>query len=44
MTKQFILTIEGVNKTFDGFKAISDLNFYMDEGGCVSSSAPTAQA
>jgi urea transport system ATP-binding protein len=32
MTKQFVLTIEGVNKTFDGFKAISDLNFYMDEG------------
>jgi urea transport system ATP-binding protein len=30
--KQFILTIEGVNKTFDGFKAINDLNFYMDEG------------
>ena len=30
--KQFILTLEGVNKTFDGFKAISDLNFYMDEG------------
>ena len=23
---------EGVNKTFDGFKAINDLNFYMDEG------------
>ncbi|MEO8429642.1 MAG: urea ABC transporter ATP-binding protein UrtD [Verrucomicrobiota bacterium] len=30
--KKFILTMEGVNKTFDGFKAISDLNFYMDEG------------
>jgi urea transport system ATP-binding protein len=30
--KQFILTLEGVNKTFDGFKAISDLNFYMDAG------------
>jgi urea transport system ATP-binding protein len=30
--KQFILTLEGVNKTFDGFKAITDLNFYMDEG------------
>lgn len=30
--KQFILTLEGVNKTFDGFKAINDLNFYMDEG------------
>ncbi|SRR5581483_2447162 len=30
--KNFILTAEGVNKTFDGFKAISDLNFYMDEG------------
>ena len=30
--KEFILTLEGVNKTFDGFKAISGLNFYMDEG------------
>lgn len=30
--KQFILMLEGVNKTFDGFKAITDLNFYMDEG------------
>ena len=29
---KFILTVEDVNKTFDGFKAISDLNFYMDEG------------
>jgi urea transport system ATP-binding protein len=28
----FILAAEGVNKTFDGFRAISDLNFYMDEG------------
>ena len=32
MTKEFILTVEGVTKTFDGFKAISDLNFYMDTG------------
>jgi urea transport system ATP-binding protein len=24
--------LEDVNKTFDGFKAISDLTFYMDEG------------
>src|ERR1700749_4461720 len=30
--KQFILMLEGVNKAFDGFKAITDLNFYMDEG------------
>ncbi len=30
--KQFILTLEGVNKTFDGFRAINELNFYMDEG------------
>ncbi|HEY2952405.1 MAG TPA: urea ABC transporter ATP-binding protein UrtD [Verrucomicrobiae bacterium] len=30
--KQFILSLEGVNKSFDGFKAINDLNFYMDEG------------
>jgi urea transport system ATP-binding protein len=29
---EFILTVEDVSKTFDGFKAISDLNFYMDEG------------
>ena len=27
-----ILAAEGVNKTFDGFKAISDLNFAMEEG------------
>src|SRR6266581_3730237 len=32
MQKEFILTLEGVNKTFDGFKAISGLNFYMDVG------------
>ena len=32
MTKEFILTVEGVTKTFDGFRAISDLNFYMDVG------------
>ena len=31
-TKQFVLTLEGVTKTFDGFKAINNLNFYMDEG------------
>ena len=30
--REFILSLEGVNKSFDGFKAISDLNFYMDEG------------
>jgi urea transport system ATP-binding protein len=30
--KEFILMLEGVNKTFEGFKAISDLTFYMDVG------------
>ena len=30
--KEFILTLEGVNKSFDGFKAINDLNLYLDEG------------
>ncbi|HLP75777.1 MAG TPA: urea ABC transporter ATP-binding protein UrtD [Candidatus Paceibacterota bacterium] len=30
--KEFILTLEDVNKTFDGFKAISNLNLYMDRG------------
>jgi urea transport system ATP-binding protein len=30
--RQFILLLEDVHKTFDGFKAISNLTFYMDEG------------
>ncbi len=29
---EFILVLEDVNKTFEGFKAISNLNFYMDQG------------
>ena len=29
---EFILALEGVSKSFEGFKAISDLNFYMDAG------------
>jgi urea transport system ATP-binding protein len=32
MKADFILTAEGVNKSFDGFKAIDDLNFYLDTG------------
>ena len=32
MNKPFILTAEGVTKSFDGFKAINDLNFYLDPG------------
>lgn len=27
-----ILSVSGVNKAFDGFKAINDLNFYLEEG------------
>ncbi|MFO1475194.1 MAG: urea ABC transporter ATP-binding protein UrtD [Verrucomicrobiota bacterium] len=30
--KEFILMLEDVHKTFDGFKAISNLTFYMDDG------------
>jgi urea transport system ATP-binding protein len=30
--RNFILSAEGVNKSFDGFQAIRELNFYMDEG------------
>ena len=30
--KSFLLYAEGVNKSFDGFQAIRDLNFYLDEG------------
>ena len=29
---EFILTVEDVSKAFDGFQAISELNFYMDKG------------
>ncbi len=32
MKKEFLLTAEGVTKSFDGFKAINDLNFYLDAG------------
>ena len=27
-----ILYLEGINKSFDGFKAINDLNLYIEEG------------
>jgi urea transport system ATP-binding protein len=30
--KPFVLSAEGVNKSFQGFQAIRDLNFYMDPG------------
>jgi urea transport system ATP-binding protein len=30
--KQFLLAAEGVNKSFSGFKAINNLNFYLDPG------------
>jgi len=30
--KPMLLAAEGVNKSFAGFKAINDLNFYMEEG------------
>jgi urea transport system ATP-binding protein len=30
--RQFLLAAEGVNKEFSGFRAITNLNFYLDEG------------
>ena len=27
-----VLSAEGVHRSFDGFKAINDLNFYLGEG------------
>lgn len=30
--RPFLLAAEGVNKSFSGFKAITNLNFYLDEG------------
>jgi urea transport system ATP-binding protein len=32
MRTELILSVEDVNKTFDGFKAISNLTFYLDRG------------
>ncbi|HEY4988745.1 MAG TPA: urea ABC transporter ATP-binding protein UrtD [Opitutaceae bacterium] len=32
MKREMILSVEGVNKEFDGFKAITGLNFYLDRG------------
>ena len=32
MDRPLILSAEGVNKSFAGFKAITDLNFYLAEG------------
>lgn len=32
MKKDFILAAEGVSKSFDGFQAINDLNFYLNAG------------
>ncbi|HEU5079342.1 MAG TPA: urea ABC transporter ATP-binding protein UrtD [Opitutaceae bacterium] len=32
MSKNLLLTVEDVSKTYDGFKAISDLTFYLFEG------------
>ncbi len=31
-TREFILSLEGVDKAFEGFKAINNLTFYMDVG------------
>ncbi|HEY5893775.1 MAG TPA: urea ABC transporter ATP-binding protein UrtD [Chthoniobacterales bacterium] len=31
-SKPFLLAAEGVNKSFSGFKAINDLNFYLETG------------
>lgn len=30
--KPFLLATEGLTRSFDGFKAINDLNFYLEEG------------
>ena len=30
--QEFILTVEGLNKSFDGFQVIKDLNLYIDKG------------
>src|SRR5438132_11230396 len=32
MSAKYMLTVEDVSKTYDGFKAITDLTFYLFEG------------
>jgi len=32
MKPEYVLTVEDVNKQFDGFKAINDLTFYLEKG------------
>ena len=31
MGKDFVLSVEGLTVSFDGFKAVNDLSFYVDE-------------
>ena len=31
MNKDFVLSVEGLTVSFDGFKAVNDLSFYVDE-------------
>ncbi len=31
-TKDFVLAVEGLTVSFDGFKAVNDLSFYVEEG------------
>ena len=30
--KDFVLSVEGLTVSFDGFKAVDDLSFYVEEG------------
>lgn len=40
--KNIILYMDGVSKSFDGFKAINDLNLYIDKGELRCIIGPTA--
>ncbi|MDG1079261.1 MAG: ABC transporter ATP-binding protein, partial [Porticoccaceae bacterium] len=31
-SKDFVLSVEGLTVSFDGFKAVDDLSFYVEEG------------
>jgi ABC-type uncharacterized transport system ATPase subunit len=39
-----VLAIEDLTVSFDGFKAVDNLNLYVDRNECAWSSAPTAPA
>ena len=41
---EYVLEVEDLGVSFDGFKAVDGFNFYLSKTTCTSSSALTAPA